>query len=139
MLEKMPTDYLICLNSACPHAENCLRQMCAMQYPEERVSVFALNPRRYPKEGGECKYQRPVRKIRLAWGIKNLLREIPYDKARNIKYAMLAHFGRTKYYRFFREELPLTSTEQAEVKGIFRQNGVDSEPAFARYSEETDW
>lgn len=135
----MPTHYMICLNTSCPRAETCLRQMCSNQYPAERVSIHALNPQLYPKEGGECSYYRPMKKIRLAWGIKDLLREIPYDKARSVKREMLAHFGHTKYYRFFREELPLTPSDQSAIQKIFRQHHAGATPEYARYSEETDW
>ena len=139
MDEQMPTHYMICLNSGCGRAESCLRQMYAMRYPVEEVSVRTLNPRLYPKESGGCAHYRTAKKIRLAWGIKGLLGGLPYDKARGIKQAMLARFGRSRYYRFFREELPLTPAEQSEVHAIFRRNGVDTSPAFGRYSEEIDW
>ena len=64
---------------------------------------------------------------------------IPYDKARSIKREMLAHFGHTKYYRFFREELPLTPSDQSAIQKIFRQYHAGATPEYARYSEETDW
>ena len=139
MDEQMPTHYMICLNSGCPRAESCLRHIYAMQYSEEEVSIHALNPRLYPKESSECSYYRPMKKIRLAWGIKDLLHDLPYDSARRIKQSMLGHFGRTRYYCFFREERPLTPAEQTAVQSIFRRNGVESAPAFGRYSEEIDW
>lgn len=139
MDEQMPTHYMICLNSGCPCVESCLRHIYAMQYPEEEVSIHALNPRLYPEESSECSYYRPMKKIRLAWGIKDLLHDLPYDSARRIKQSMLSHFGRTRYYCFFREERPLTPAEQTAVQSIFRRNGVESAPAFGRYSEEIDW
>ena len=139
MDDKIPAYYMICLNSACPQAENCLRQLYAMHYPADAVSVRALNPRLYPKGSGECEHYRPMKKIHLAWGIKDMLRDIPYDRARSIRRDMISHFGKTRYYRFFREEIPLTPAEQSAVQNIFRNNGVDTAPAYNRHSEEIDW
>lgn len=139
MDEQIPAYYMICLNNACPHAESCLRQLHAMHYPADAVSVHALNPQLYPKEGGECAHYRPVKKIHLAWGIKDMLRDIPYDRARSIRRDMISHFGKTRYYRFFREQLPLTPAEQSAVHEIFRRNGAETAPAYNRHSEEIDW
>ena len=139
MDDKIPAYYMICLNSACPQAGSCLRQLYAMKYPADAVSVRALNPRLYPKGSGECEHYRPMKKIHLAWGIKDMLRDIPYDRARSIRRDMITHFGKTRYYRFFREEIPLTPAEQSAVQNIFRHNGVDTAPAYNRHSEEIDW
>ena len=135
----MPTDYMICLNSVCPRAQTCLRHLYSMRYPAGQSYVIAFNPLLYPKENEDCVRYRPERKIRMAWGIKNLIRNLPHERAQRIKSDMLARFGRSRYYRFFREELPLTPDEQTDVHAIFRKNGVETAPEYARYSEETDW
>ncbi|MDE5799319.1 MAG: hypothetical protein K2H73_09965 [Treponemataceae bacterium] len=134
-----PTDYMLCQNSGCDRAETCLRYRCLLDLTDEPVSVRVLNPRRYPQGEAACDYYCTTEKIRIAWGIKHIFNGLPYESARNIKSELLSHFGRTKYYRFFREEVPLLPADQKVTRAIFRKNGVESEPAYTRFSEAFDW
>ena len=60
---------------------------------------------------------------------------MPYQKAKNIKREMIEYFNRTKYYKFFREEIPITQQEQVEIKQIFEKHNVYSQPNYTRYTE----
>lgn len=93
----------------------------------------------YPKDNEECKEFRTNKKITLAWGIKNILNEIPLKNAESIKKDLLLYFGKTKYYRFYREEKPILPKEQKAIKNIFVQNGIKSEISYERFTEEYDW
>ncbi len=135
---KIPTDYMLCQNEACPQKEHCLRHLCLEWISSECFSIRALNPKCYPA-GKKCTFFRTDKKISLAWGIKNLLSELPYDSAKEIKKTLLAMFGRTKYYQFYREEKPLLPAEQKIIKRVFLKCGVKSEPVYSRFTEEYDW
>ena len=56
-----------------------------------------------------------------------------------LKNRLIAHFGRGKYYRFYREESYLSPDDQAYIRSIFRQYNIQGEPAFDSYSEEYSW
>lgn len=130
---------MVCQNSACAHAGDCLRYCCFQELTDEAVSIRVLNPLRYPQGEGACDQYRTTEKIRVAWGIKDIFRGLPYESARYIKQDLLSHFGRTKYYRFYREELPLLPADQKATRAIFRWHGVETEPAYTRFSEVFDW
>lgn len=136
---KKPARYLLCQNDTCKNAANCLHYICWKQLcPGERY-IMVLNPQVYPLSDAECPDFKSAEKIRLAWGIKNMLADVPYAKAEKIKTKMIAYFGKTKYYRIYREEKPVFPKEQKAVKEIFINNGIESEPAYARFTEEYDW
>lgn len=130
---------MLCQNSACAHAETCLRYRSFLDLDDEPLVVQVLSPRHYPQGESTCDHYTSAEKIRVAWGIKHIFNGLPYESAQTIKQQMLSHFGRTKYYRFFREELPLLPDDQKATRAIFRQNGVESEPAYTQFSEAFDW
>lgn len=73
------------------------------------------------------------------WGVKGLLDKIPYEDAVSIKQQLIGHFGKTKYYRFYREERYLTPKEQAYIRQVFCNKGITEEPPFTRYTDEYMW
>ncbi len=75
----------------------------------------------------------------MAWGVKGLLDKIPYEDAVSIKQKLIGHFGKTKYYRFYREERYLTPKEQAYIRQVFCNKGITEAPSFTRYTDEYMW
>ena len=139
MEQKIPTDYALCQNDACPHTADCLRYICFKEQTSDNISIRVLNPKFYPADGAECKYFSSTEKVRVAWGVKGIFDSIPYNEAKAIKKELISHFGRTKFYQFFREERAIMPKDQAEIKGIFAKNGIQSEIACTRFTEEYDW
>lgn len=82
---KPPEQYKLCSNSARKKSENCLRQLCYRQITENDIGIYVLNPLLFPKEKEECPYFKTDKKIKLAWGTKNILDDIPNKKASEIK------------------------------------------------------
>ena len=109
----VPYSYARCYNEQCRQAENCLRRMAALYDTAD-----------YPF---------------MAWGVKGLLDKIPYEDAVSIKQQLIGHFGKTKYYRFYREERYLTPKEQAYIRQVFCNKGITEEPPFTRYTDEYMW
>ena len=134
-----PEQYALCSNSNCKNAEHCLRQLCYKQLTANDTKIYVLNPLLFPKEDGECSYFRTDKKVSYAWGIKNILDDIPAVKAKFIKSDLLQRYGRTKYYQFYRGEKPLSVKDQQTFAKIFRQNGVETEIKYADYTEDYDW
>lgn len=75
----------------------------------------------------------------MAWGVKDFYENLPHVAAKAIKQELILLFGRTKYYRFFREELPISPADQETIKSVFKKHGIESGPNYTRLSEEYCW
>jgi hypothetical protein len=136
-----PLDYCYCQNDSCKKAEKCLRYLCYKELDEksDELSIRVVNPKKYEKDSDGCRMFNSCEAVTLAWGIKNLFSDIPFDAAKKIKSQILSEFGRTKYYRFFREELPVTPESRQKIRKIFMKNGIETEPAYSRFTQELFW
>lgn len=137
--ELVPYNYAHCLNSQCQKKGECLRYIAAQHCPKECITMNILNPAYLLSDSGSCTHFHSAKKVRVAWGIKDLFDSVPYKQVYGLKNRMLGHFGRNKYYRFYRKEQFLTPEEQEYIRHLFQQQGVVGEPAFESYSEEYQW
>ena len=46
---------------------------------------------------------------------------------------LVGHFGKTTYYRFYRQEQGLFPKAQAYIRQVFKQYGIAEEPKFERF------
>ena len=134
-----PYVYTRCLNDQCAQGENCLRRLAALYDTSDSIYISIINPVHYPADDAHCPYFQTTEKFRAAWGVKHLLDAIPYKEATEIKRLLVGHFGKTRYYRFYREEYYLTPQDQAYIQRLFRKKGIIEEPAFERYTDEYKW
>ena len=134
-----PANYSRCFNNQCPKADNCLHRLAALRDTPEYPSIRIINPLCIPEDSSQCAYFQSTQKIHVAWGISHLLDEVPYKNLQPLKSQLIAHFGRGKYYRFYREKCYLSPEDQNYVRQTFRQYGIPGEPAFNSYSEEYRW
>ena len=133
----VPYSYARCYNEQCRQAENKFNTVASSRGDYPFITI--LNPVRFPKADGNCSYFQKAEKVRMAWGVKGLLDKIPYEDAVSIKQQLIGHFGKTKYYRFYREERYLTPKEQAYIRQVFCNKGITEEPPFTRYTDEYMW
>ena len=137
--QSVPYNFAHCFNHQCPKAGKCLRniaaQHCINNYPTLRI----INPAAIPADANACPHFRSATKIHVAWGIKHLLDNVPYKNVYELKSQMIAHFGRGRYYRFYRKECYLAPEQQAYIRQLFRNQGIKEEPAFEAYSDEYSW
>lgn len=137
---QIPSNHVLCQNSECRNAKDCLRQLAYEQALERRQELFhVLNPTVFPENDSSCSKFKAAEKLTFAWGIKNILENIPYQNAISIKRDLISHFGRAKYYRFYRKERAISPDEQNQIKRIFKQNGVEEDIQFESYTEEFEW
>ena len=136
---EIPYQYTLCQNSSCPQASECIRACAYSELTAETKSVYVLNPQCYPEQGRNCNYFRSIQKVTVAWGIKNFYQNMLYPTAKKIKWELMCYFGKSRYYRFYREELPIKPKEQKAIKQIFLENGVTTEPPYTRFTQEFDW
>ena len=87
-----------------PKACNCLRRVAALLTTADTSYISIVNPMCIPATGIDCPHFQNAEKIHVAWGISHLLDNVPYKDGTNIKQQLIGHFGKTLYYRFYREE-----------------------------------
>lgn len=134
-----PASYPRCFPNQCPKADTCLHRLAALHDTPEYTSIRIINPLCIPKDDSQCPYYQSTQKIHVAWGIRHLLDEVPYRSLQSLKSQLIAHFGRGKYYRFYREECYLSPEDQNYIRNAFRQHNITGEPIFDSYSDEYNW
>lgn len=134
-----PYNYSRCFNNQCTKSDNCLHHFAALHDTPEYSSIRIINPLCIPTDSSQCPYFQSTQKVRVAWGIRHLLDEVPCKSLQPLKSQLIAYFGRGKYYRFYREECYLLPEDQNYIRKTFQQHGIPEEPVFDSYSEEYKW
>lgn len=135
----VPSNYIHCLNQACPLGDNCLRRLAALHAPKKYPYLVAVNPAAYSEDATHCPHFKSSAKIRFAWGLTATFDNIPYKTALLLKRKIRSLYSRTTYYRILNKERSLSPAEQSEIAHIFEQNGITSVPVYDSYTEEYDW
>ncbi len=140
MMNDLPnTFYARCHQAECPRAGQCLRRFAAVSEAGSKLYVMSVNPAALPDDLNGCPAFRPMVKRRVAWGVCHLWDDLPSRVAAEAKAEAIRHFTHTRYYRFYREELPLREDEMDYIAGLLKRCGYDGEPRYSRYSEEYCW
>ena len=134
----MPATYIVCWNSNCPLRDNCLRQLGASYIHKDRI-VPSVNLNLVKPETGTCNMQRPVRKLRVAWGLSHIYDNLTYKQKDSIYYQIHNGIGNTNYYHYFNERKPMKPDVQQYIRNVFAQNGIAAPVEFRRYEEVIDW
>lgn len=137
--QSMPYHFAHCFNNQCPKGEKCLHHLAAMHSNSQYPTISIVNPNCIPEDMNACPFYHSTQKIRVAWGVKHLLDNVPHKDAIALKDLMLSYFGRGLYYRFYRKEKYLAPEQQEYIRRIFRQKGIAEEPIFDSYTEEYKW
>lgn len=136
--DKVPSRYMHCFNHGCPQCSSCLHYLAGQAADENHTILLTLNPACYVNGGG-CPHYRSNKKIRVAWGVQFLWDEIPHKKAIEMKAELIRTFGRTLYYRYFRNEIGILPAKQQVIRNLFMKNGIYENPHYEKYTEEYDW
>lgn len=134
----MPATYIVCWNSNCPLKDNCLRQLGASHIRKDRI-VTSVNINLVKPETGTCNMQRPVRKVRMAWGLKHIYDNLTYKQKDSIYLQIHNGIGNTTYYHYYNERKPMKPEVQQYIRNVFAQHGITEPVEFRRYEEVIDW
>lgn len=137
--KSVPSGFAHCLQNKCSKAGKCLRNIAAQNVTTEYPYMTIVKPVCIPADGEQCPYFRPAEKIRVAWGVTRIFDNVPHKDATELKNRIIGHFGRSRYYRFYRKEYCITPEDQALIRKLFRQKGFQEEVSFDAYSEEYKW
>lgn len=138
-LEKMPHDYLLCINTQCPKSSSCLRHLAGQNFPSDVPSMCIINPQWYDRLCNECRYHRPSEKERYAQGFTRMLESLPKKTFDAVTLKLKRAFNGRNYYRVRKGERLLSSAEQLKVRNILRSEGITTIPEFDAYVEEYAW
>jgi hypothetical protein len=134
----VPANYMHCLNSQCPRSADCLRFQVALRVDRDTTSFAVVNPA-YVASRQECPFFQLDRLTRFASGMKHLFDNVPYAKAIEVRDTLCSHFERNTYYRIRNKSRLITPEEQAIIRQIFRDAGIQEEPVFDEYLEQYNW
>lgn len=71
--EIVPHGYAHCFNDNCSKASSCLRHWVAQHCTANVPLITILSPACFPATSVGCAYFAPIRKMRVAWGVKTSL------------------------------------------------------------------
>ena len=97
-LNNQAARYTLCFNDCCAKAESCLRHSMTQYNTAKNIRLSVINPLCYPEAGKECTHFRTNKKIRVAWGFKNLYDDMPARISRAIHLNLEAVFNHSPYY-----------------------------------------
>lgn len=137
--DSVPYNFSHCFCGQCAWADKCLRHQVALRMPAERHSVTVVNPLNVAPDGKNCRYFKADRMLVYGLGISGMFDNLNYKKALVLKRQIRYHFGRSMYYRILHKERPVTPAEQEQIRRIFVDNGVKTEPVYDQFIEEYDW
>lgn len=137
--QAVPYGYIHCFNTHCPKGEKCLHRLVAIHSTNQYPTLSVVNPNCIPDDADACPFYKSIQKIRVAWGVKSLLDDVPYKDATSIKNQLIQYFGRSLYYRFYRKEHSIDPEQQAYIRRVFRQKGITKELTFEYYTDEYRW
>ena len=130
----VPKEWAICLQSDCPLAASCLRHHAGTLAPDDLKHHECVLPG--ARTGGACSAFVANHPVRLARGMKRLLKGIDYGKSMVMRKQLYNIFGsKSQYYRYCEGRWPIPPEQQARVADLFRQNGIASEPQYDDYFE----
>lgn len=136
---QVPFGFEHCLMAHCPKADCCLRRYVAVHVPPETASFMVVNPNALPENLEYCTRFLSKKPVCMAWGIKGFLDQIPLQAAKDIRRILIAHFGKTLFYRIQRKEKPVSPEDQEYICNVFAQHGVEQEPRYEYYTYEYRW
>ena len=113
--QSVPYGFAHCFHSQCIHKEECLHHLAAINCTSQYPTLSIINPNRIPADTTDCPYFRKAQKYRVAWGIRHLLDNVPHKCAAPMRNQLVGHFGKTTYYRFYRQEQGLFQIGRAHV------------------------
>lgn len=137
--DAVPNGYTHCFNTLCRKGEKCLHRLVAVHSTNQYSTLTVVNPKCIPEDGTGSTCFKPIQKIHVAWGIKNLLDDVPHKDAITIKDHLLSYFGRSLYYRLYRKEQFIDPKQQDYIRRLFLQKGITKEPVYEYYTEEYKW
>ena len=136
---RVPSYFIHCFNAQCPRAGECLRQLAARHVTALRPVVQAVSPAVWEAEGNPCAYFRPIRCVRIAWGVRQAIGRMPYKEGQSVVKALNRIFTKATLNRITTCQRPLSPEEQERIEALFASHGVTDGNVFDRVEMDYEW
>ncbi len=138
--DQAPTNYSLCFKTDCATAGECLRSLAARDLTTDRFNLSIVNPLLANGAGGTaCQFFRKAEKVRVAYGFKRAMAQIPAGKVRNVRFAVCGWVCQRNYYYLLRGEKPIFPDMQKKIASILTHNGLPAPVEFDRYEWQYEW
>lgn len=135
----VPYRYIMCLNSQCPQASTCLRQLAEQSVPPTQEHWNYLNPKYLATLKGACPHYRSCAKVKYAIGFLDMMDNLPHKQMQSVALQLISLFSRRTYYRIRKGERLISPSEQQIILAVLKQCGVTSPRDFDAYTEDYEW
>ena len=133
----LPKDYIFCFLSDCPLSETCARSFAVGCAGQREVGAAVLPA---ALKNGECRWYRPFRKFRGAWGFNSLFEAVKAKDAPALRRAMKGYLGGNGTYYLYHHGGKLLTPEQQEwILSLFKRYGYEDALVFDGYKDDSDW
>ena len=134
----IPANYPLCLNTDCPKADTCLRQLAYNRLAELGTYLRLINPTKCTKQD-DCPYYADNRPVKYAKGFTNFQKRMYPDQYNKFMNLLGLHFGRNQYFKRRRGDLLLPPKEQEIIQIALEKSGVTRKMEFDSYVESINW
>ena len=135
----VPRYYTHCFHAACPRADKCLRQMVARYVPANQLEYCVFNPQAYPAEGADCPMFHPIKMVRQAWGLRQAIHRMNYEKGEKMKKWLNRYYPRMTLSRVMNHKRAISASEQKAILHAFRSFGMKDENVFDKVTYVYEW
>lgn len=132
-IKNIPWGYELCFNADCQLREKCLHYQAYLLKPAERLGGPAVYPDAW--KDGQCRRFCEDKLIQVAWGFKNIYKNVPYYQRSEARLCVKNYFssGNGPYYRYYHGENKLTPSQQQDIMNILAKFGPTDDLAFDHY------
>ena len=124
-----PHDWAICYQNDCPLSDRCLRHAVAQLAPPTLTHHVTVLPA--ARQGDHCRLFASTEPVRIARGMKGIMKGIPSGLAMDLRQGLYTIFGSCPhFYRYRAGRYPVTPELQERVAALFRKHGITTEPHY---------
>ena len=124
-----PADWALCFQHDCPMGESCLRHAVGLLAPASLTRHATVLPG--ARQEGHCCLFASKEPVRMARGMRHLLRGLPPEKLMVLRHALYDIFGsQPQYYRYRNGRFAIKPEQQERVAQLFRAHGINREPEY---------
>lgn len=134
---EVPYGFMHCLETDCPMAEHCLRQIAMQALPKDEMSVRIVNPQRVTSSE-KCEFYRSDEPQIYTRGFVKMKQEMLPRQYNEFMYRLIGKFGRTGYFERRRGERLCSPKEIAEVEAVLKNLGLEH-LKFDAYEKHYNW
>ncbi len=138
--DNAPGNFSLCFKAGCASAGRCLRWLAGRDLGTGTRFVSVANPLLADGRGeGACPFFRRAEKVRVAYGFKRAMGQVPSGRVAGARAAVFPMISRRYYYYLLNGDRPLWPEDQEQVASVLQGYGVPAPVEFDRYEWQYRW